>query len=699
MNHNQTALTLSDLSTMIGQKIPELMTHLKAEYDGVVAEVGTFGAQRAEYEKRLESHLVDMAEFQQTLSELETAHKAIKSQYEAEVSLLKKQLAAATDNGANTTAAAAAAAVAAQAPAGSGARQALSETPSFISAMAEVFLNGNFGEPRLGQQQQDGGGGVGVGGVGGAADPSGAGMFGISSSVGAGGVGMGATGLGQASGSSQLKPLGGLDSMRAAGFPGPQGVPLGAADMQQGAVFGGQVPGRANERKNARKNQQMMTASQHQQQQQQQQQMQMMQMQMQMQQQMQPQMLGQPLQPQLSQQQAQLHPLQLQQLQQHQLQQQLQQQAQQNQLAQQAHQHHLQQQQQQQHLHGKPGGGLTMPLADNEGDWTQQVNPQNPTSLGLSLRHTFVHQSAVCCVVFSNDGRLLATGSDKCANLFNVETGEYIANLVDSSTKKPGEDLFIRSVAFSPDDRYLVAGAEDCIIKVWEITTRQLIMSLTGHTLDIYSILFTSDGERMVSGSGDKTIKVWNLATRSCVRTIGGPESAAAGIAGPTDGVTSIAVTRDSKLVAAGSLDKDVCMWEIETGRLVDQLKGHSASVYSVAFSPDSLTLVSGSFDNTVKVWDIGQNGEPSKLRCTLVGHENFVLSVCYLSNNWIVTGSKDRSVIFWDVNQPQAPRLVLQGHRNSVISVAVSKTGKVFATGSGDSRARIWSYTDLERK
>ena len=72
---------------------------------------------------------------------------------------------------------------------------------------------------------------------------------------------------------------------------------------------------------------------------------------------------------------------------------------------------------------------------------------------------------------------------------------------------------------------------------------------------------------------------------------------------------------------------------------------------------------------------------------------QDFVLSVALTPDaNWVMSGSKDRGVQFWDPRSGHT-QLMLQGHKNSVISVAPSPVGGYFATGSGDMRARIWSY------
>ncbi|KAJ2713637.1 general transcription repressor, partial [Coemansia spiralis] len=113
-------------------------------------------------------------------------------------------------------------------------------------------------------------------------------------------------------------------------------------------------------------------------------------------------------------------------------------------------------------------------------------------------------------------------------------------------------------------------------------------------------------------------------------------------------------------------------------------------------------SLLSGSLDKTLRIWDLGRLGTNGRgmdmvtFRTQLSGHKDFVLSVAYSPDgNWIVSGSKDRGVQFWDP-RTSLPHCMLQGHKNSVISVALSPTQMFFATGSGDCRARIWSYENL---
>jgi len=318
-------------------------------------------------------------------------------------------------------------------------------------------------------------------------------------------------------------------------------------------------------------------------------------------------------------------------------------------------------------------------------DWIVGYNPGVQTNLNIDLAHNLEHSSVVCCVKFSNDGKTLATGCNKSAQIYDSETGEKLHTFTDESGKDG--DLYIRSVCFSPDNRLLAAGAEDKTVKIWNVETRRMHHTFVGHELDIYSLDFSRDGNFIVSGSGDKKAKIWDVEKGECLFTLGNEE------VGPKDGVTSVAFSPDGRLVAAGSLDRIVRLWDAQTGYFLERYEGHMDSVYSVAFSPDGKSLASGSLDKTLKLWDLQGQRSRSRCRSTFSGHKDFVLSVAFSPDgNWLISGSKDRSVQFWDPRSA-VTHMMLQGHKNSVISVAVSPSGGQFATGSGDFRARVWKY------
>lgn len=348
---------------------------------------------------------------------------------------------------------------------------------------------------------------------------------------------------------------------------------------------------------------------------------------------------------------------------------------------------------------------LLPPQLKREGeDWYAVFNPRVQRTLDVELVHNLPHSSVVCCVRFSRDGRFVATGCNRSAQIFDVETGQQIQHLQDNDRTMDGSDLYIRSVCFSPDGYHLATGAEDKIIRIWEISARAVRHKFSGHEQDIYSLDYSSDGRYIASGSGDRTVRLWDIQNTQCMLKLS-----------IEDGVTTVAISGDNRFLAAGSLDKSVRVWDIQTGNLLERLEdsggnpGHKDSVYSVAFSPGSRELVSGSLDRTIRMWELqppshyggmrnGADQVPKGGKCirTFEGHKDFVLSVALSPDGrWVMSGSKDRGVQFWDPASGDA-QLMLQGHKNSVISVAPSPArGGLFATGSGDMRARIWRYSE----
>ena len=87
---------------------------------------------------------------------------------------------------------------------------------------------------------------------------------------------------------------------------------------------------------------------------------------------------------------------------------------------------------------------------------------------------------------------------------------------------RDGHALLVNSVVFSPDGRLLASGSNDYTIKLWRVSDGSLVRTLTGHTSWVYSVSFSPDGRLLASGSNDNTIKLWRVADGSLVRTLTG---------------------------------------------------------------------------------------------------------------------------------------------------------------------------------
>jgi general transcriptional corepressor TUP1 len=138
--------------------------------------------------------------------------------------------------------------------------------------------------------------------------------------------------------------------------------------------------------------------------------------------------------------------------------------------------------------HGRLGGPRAPPVGNALGDleienvpahnkkqgndWHAIFNPGVQRVLDVDLVHSLSHDSVVCCVRFSHDGKYVATGCNRSAQIFDVQTGEKVCVLEDHNAHDMTADLYIRSVCFSPDGRFLATGAEDKLIRVSALPRR-----------------------------------------------------------------------------------------------------------------------------------------------------------------------------------------------------------------------------------
>jgi RNA polymerase sigma factor (sigma-70 family) len=336
-----------------------------------------------------------------------------------------------------------------------------------------------------------------------------------------------------------------------------------------------------------------------------------------------------------------------------------------------------------------PDGKLL--ASGGEFDYPRRRGENNPIVLwdvatGQERRRLAGHLDTVCCVVFSPDGKTLASGGgryDATLRLWDVATG----NEVFRRTGHGGE---VEAVAFSPDGGTIATGGLDKTVRLWDPATGQQKGHLTGHRSDVMAVAFSPDGKSLASGGFDRTLRLWDPAAGKQVWAVEGDQTGTNSSTSRrlTGGFAALAFAPDGKTLAAACRDHTLRLYDAADGREVRPDGDQFCAVDTAAFGRDRDHVWTMGGDRKLRLWEA--TGKEVRAVETTAGEPG---CVAFSADGRLgaTGGEKDHTARVWDLETgKELQRLVTP---DVIAAVAFSPDGRTLATANRWQRAevRLW--------
>ncbi len=244
-----------------------------------------------------------------------------------------------------------------------------------------------------------------------------------------------------------------------------------------------------------------------------------------------------------------------------------------------------------------------------------------------------------------------------------------------------GHTGWVRSVDVDPSNEWFATGSTDRTIKIWDLATGVLRVTLTGHTHTVRAVRVHHQLKYLFSAGEDNMVKCWDLEQNKVIRHYHGHLS----------GVYCMDTHPEEHLLFTGSRDSSVRMWDIRTRNCVHVLGGHTHTVQSVAAQATAPELISGSADQTVRLWDI-RAGRSYK---TLTHHHKGIRAISIFPDSTggkFATAAPDH-VKIWKSPDGEFERNLGDHGSHVILNCSAVRDDGLYVAGSDSGNLVLWDW------
>mgnify|MGYP001260855963 FL=1 len=236
-------------------------------------------------------------------------------------------------------------------------------------------------------------------------------------------------------------------------------------------------------------------------------------------------------------------------------------------------------------------------------------------------------------LAITHDGhRLISLTYDSRLRIWNVKSSQIEQVLVMPRRAE------LTSVVVSRDDRYVLAGALDGTVNVWDLKYNGQMLSFKVHERGIRALSLTHDNRQVISGAEDGKVIVLDYTTGKVSQVL----------VGHGDWVEATSVTADGHLAITGSWDQTLKVWDLTAKKAGLVQSNHKSSVNDLALTPDGRLAISAAQDHTLKLWDI-KTGRLTQELINSTGPIRYLTTM--KDGRHVVTRAVDGTLTAWNLN------------------------------------------------
>lgn len=274
-----------------------------------------------------------------------------------------------------------------------------------------------------------------------------------------------------------------------------------------------------------------------------------------------------------------------------------------------------------------------------------------------------------------------ATGAaDRVIKIWDLASGKLKLSLT-------GHVSTVRGLAISPRHPYLFSCGEDRQVKCWDLETNKVVRHYHGHLSACYTMSLHPTIDVLVTAGRDSTARVWDMRTKANIHTL----------VGHTNTVASVITQAANPQIITGSHDSTVRLWDLAAGKSMCTLTNHKKSVRSVVMHPTKYTFASASPDN-IKQWRCPEGNFIQNLS----GHNTIVNCMAANPEGVLVSGGDNGTLHFWDwrtgYNFQRLQAAVQPGSMDSeagIFSMTFDNSGSRLITTEADKTIKIYKEDD----